>query len=212
MTKKGTKRQHILEIAEAHVLAKGFSATFIDDIIAEAGITKSGFNYHFNDKNELARALIERAIHDDDVVLDGIFGRARELDDDPLHVFLIGLKLLAEMFRDIPNGHPGCVVATFCFAERSFDSRVRELNRQWALGWRTRFLVDLEKIGEHYLPNDDVSMEALADRITNTVEGGIVLSRASGQPTLLADQMLLLRSHIKLLFSPQINSVQAASN
>ena len=43
-------------------------------------------------------------------MLDGIFARAAELSDDPLHRFLIALKLFAEMMDDLPNGHPGCIV------------------------------------------------------------------------------------------------------
>ena len=52
----GATRERLLDIAEAGVLAKGFAGTSIDEIIAEAEITKSGFFYHFRDKNELARA------------------------------------------------------------------------------------------------------------------------------------------------------------
>ncbi|TIL69490.1 MAG: helix-turn-helix transcriptional regulator, partial [Mesorhizobium sp.] len=58
MRKGAETRERILEIAEASVLAKGFGATSIEEVIAEAGITKSGFFYHFKDKNELARALM----------------------------------------------------------------------------------------------------------------------------------------------------------
>jgi Bacterial regulatory proteins, tetR family len=49
-------REHILDVAEAAVLEKGFAATSIEELIA-VGITKSGFFYHFKDKNELAKAL-----------------------------------------------------------------------------------------------------------------------------------------------------------
>ena len=38
--------------------------------------------------------------------------------------------------------------------------------------------------------------------ISSTVEGGIVMSRAVGEPKVLAEQIVLLRSYIKLLFSP----------
>ena len=58
MRKGAETRERILEIAEASVLAKGFAATSIEEVIAEAGITKSGFFYHFKDKNELARAML----------------------------------------------------------------------------------------------------------------------------------------------------------
>jgi AcrR family transcriptional regulator len=51
-------RQRILDVAQSAVLEKGFAATSIEEIIAEVGITKSGFFYHFADKGELARALL----------------------------------------------------------------------------------------------------------------------------------------------------------
>ena len=57
MGKGEATRERILEIAEAAVLAKGFGATSIEEVIAEAGLTKSGFFYHFKDKHDLARQV-----------------------------------------------------------------------------------------------------------------------------------------------------------
>ena len=45
-------RERILDVAEAAVLEKGFAATSIEEVIAAVGITKSGFFYHFKDKND----------------------------------------------------------------------------------------------------------------------------------------------------------------
>jgi TetR/AcrR family transcriptional repressor of nem operon len=99
-------RRRILEVAQEAILAKGFDATSIEEIVAAAQITKSGFFYHFRDKNELARALLEMSIEDDRALLSDVFRRGHELSEDPLHAFLIGLKLFAEVMADMPNGHP----------------------------------------------------------------------------------------------------------
>lgn len=200
--KRQNTRERLMDIAEASILEKGFGATSIEEIVAEVGISKNGFFYHFRDKNELARALLQRYLDTEEVILDDVFGRARELHDDPLHSFLIGLKLFSEMMADLPNGHPGCLVATFCYSERMFDRDVRELNRQAVLIWRARFLKMLEEIAAAYPPRDRVDLRALADMISNTVEGGIVMSKAVGQPLILAEQIMLLRSYIRLLFDP----------
>jgi len=69
VAKRPNMRTRLLDIAEDAVLAKGFAATSIDEIIAEAGITKSGFFYHFSDKNVLARALLQRYIDNEDMIL-----------------------------------------------------------------------------------------------------------------------------------------------
>ncbi len=202
MRKGQETRERLMDIAEAAILTKGFGATSIDEIIAEAQITKSGFFYHFRDKNELARALLQRYVDRDEEVLDDIFLRARELHDDPLHAFLIGLKLFAEMMADLPKGHPGCLIATYCYNERLFDREVCDLNRQAVLAWRQRFLTELNEISKIYPPRDKVDLEALADMVSSTVEGGIVMSKALGQPKILAEQILLFRSYVKLLFLP----------
>ena len=60
--KRGEVRERVLQLAEFAILEKGFGATSIEELIAAAGITKSGFFYHFKDKTELARILLH-ALH-----------------------------------------------------------------------------------------------------------------------------------------------------
>ena len=84
MRKGEQTRQRIMDIAEAAILQKGFGATSIDEVIAEAEITKSGFIYHFHDKNQLALALLDRYLERDNVLLNDIEARAAALSDDPL--------------------------------------------------------------------------------------------------------------------------------
>ncbi len=180
--KGGQTRRRILEVAQDAILAKGFDATSIEEIVAAAEITKSGFFYHFRDKNELARALLEWSIDVDRDLLTDVFRRGHELSEDPLHAFLIGLKLFAEVMADMPNGHPGCIVTTVCYQERLFDSEVRALNRQVVLNWRAHFLAEIEAVAERYPPREPVDLVSLADMLSTTVEGGIVMAKALGQP------------------------------
>lgn len=200
MRKGEQTRVRVMDIAEAAILAKGYGATSIEEIIEEAGITKSGFFYHFPDKGALARALLERYVETEDVLLDDLLGRAEELHDDPLHVLLIALKLFAEMTADLPGGHPGCLIATYCYNERLFDREIQQINRQALLAWRARFRALLERIAESYEMRDPVDLDHVADMVATTVEGGIVLSKSLKEPNVLPQQILMLRSYIKLLF------------
>ena len=205
MAKGSQTRTKILDVAQDAILAKGFDATSIEEIVASAEITKSGFFYHFKDKNALACALIERHIVAEDEIFDDLLARARDLSDDPLEAGLIGLKLLAELIEDIPGGHPGCIVATAAYQDRLFNKDVREANRRAVLGWRRRFQALFEEIAETYPPNDDVDMGQLGDFVTCVVEGGIIMSRAVGDPLITSHQVMLLRSYIRLLFKPRLN-------
>src|SRR6187549_1569343 len=139
LPRKGSDtRERLLAHAEAAVLAKGFAATSIEEIIAAVGITKSGFFYHFKDKSDLAKAMMLRYLAQDKVVLDDLFRRADELNEDPLHGFLVGLKLFAEMMAELPEAHPGCLAASFCYQDQLFNSEIRDLNAGSILRWRTQ--------------------------------------------------------------------------
>ena len=204
MSMKADTKSRILDIAEAAVLEKGFEATSIDEIVSAADISRSGFFYHFKDKNALARAMLERYIETEDKLYDDLFSRARELNEDPLHSMLIGLKMLAELLEDMPEGHPGCVIAATAYQDRLFDQGVRELNRQAILGWRRRFRAMFEEIAAVYEPREPVNLDALGDMVSSVVEGGLVLQRALRESNTAAAQIMLLRSYLKLLFARQI--------
>ncbi len=199
--RKGTDtREALLYAAESSVLDKGFAATSIEELIADVGITKSGFFYHFPDKSELAKALLQRYLDREETLFDELFARARELHDDPLHAFLIGLKLMAELMADLPGGHPGCLVASYCYQEKMFNRDVRELNREGVLRWRDRFRGYLEEIADVYPPRADVSLEDMADMFSAIADGGIILSKVVRDATLLPKQLLLYREFVRSVF------------
>jgi len=202
MSKGEATRQRLLDAAQRSVLEKGFSATSIEELIAECGLTKGGFFYHFKDKTDLAKALLLRYVEEDEKVYDRIFGQARDLVDDPLQVFLLGLKLLADVMGDMPNGHPGCIVAVSCYYERMFDQGLREINTAAALQWRRRFRAILDEVGTRYRPREPVDLDELADMVSTVLEGGIVMAKALHDPASLKRQILTFRALVQALFVP----------
>jgi TetR/AcrR family transcriptional repressor of nem operon len=193
-------RERLLELAEAAVLAKGFAATSIEELIAAAGISKSGFFYHFKDKGELAKAMMLRYIEHDKKVLEDIFSRGDELNDDPLHGLLVSLKLFAEMLAQLPEAHPGCLAASFCYQDQLFNQEIRELNAGSVLRWRAEFRKRLDAIAKRYPPSREVDLEALADMAASNVEGGLILGRLLKDPSILPRQILLYRELIRATF------------
>lgn len=199
-TKGERTRERILDIAYDAIVHKGFAATSIEELVEASGITKSGFFYHFRDKNDLARQLYQRFVDEDDTILNALAERARALSEDPLHSLLIFLNLYAEMMDDMVELHPGCLVATITYQEQFFDSRVRGMNLDYVLNLRARFRDWLEAAAAAHPPRTNIDIEALADQVTTVVEGSIVLSRATGDLTLMGRQMRLFRDHVKLVF------------
>lgn len=193
-------RDRILELAHDAVIRKGFAATSIEELVEAAGITKSGFFYHFKDKNDLARQLIEKYQAGNQAFLDDITGRARELTDDPLHSFLVFLKLYAEQMRDHLSNNPGCFVAAVTAQDQSFDREVGKLNAAGILAWRSRFLSWLEEIAEVYPPKRDVDLVAMADAVLTLSSGSVTFAKALQDTDCIARQVLFYRDTVRLTF------------
>jgi len=199
-TKGQQTRENILACAESIILQRGYSGTSIEDIIAEAGITKGGFFYHFDGKSDLAKKLMLRYLEQDKVFFDALLERASDLTEDPLQQLLIFLKLMAEAMADLPGTHPGCLVASFTYESQQFDDELRDLNKQGVLAWRHLFTEQFEKIGEKHRPRGDKPLEELADMLTTVIEGGIIMSKVLDDPHVLPNQLLQYRNYIRLLF------------
>jgi len=198
---KGEKtRERILDIAYESIVQKGFAATSIEELVEAAGITKSGFFYHFKDKNDLARQVFDRFLSEDEQIVERLVQRSHELSDDPLQSLLIFLNLYAQLMDDMESIHPGCMVASVTYQERLFDREVRDMNTAYLARMRARFETWLREIAAATPPKLDTDLTALADQLTVTVEGAIILSKAFDEPALLGRQARLYRQHIRLLF------------
>jgi len=192
----------LMDIAERLILNRGFSAMSIDEVIKKAGITKGGFFYHFDSKNSLVYALMQRYRKMEAFIFSDLFKRAEELTSDPLQQMLVFVKLFAEMMADMKLLHPGCVVASITYESQQVNEQVRNITTEIVLDWRNLFREHLKKIDQVYSPNANVSSDDLADMLSTIMEGGIIISRALNDPSVLEKQLLEYRSYLELLYRP----------
>jgi len=192
----------LMDIAERLILNRGFSAMSIDEVIKEPGITKGGFFYHFDSKNSLVYALMQRYREMEAFIFSDLFRRAEELTSDPLQQMLVFVKLFAEMMADMKFLHPGCVVASITYESQQVNEQVRNITTEIVLDWRNLFREHLKKIDQVYSPNANVSSDDLADMLSTIMEGGIIISRALNDPSVLEKQLLEYRSYLELLYRP----------
>ena len=193
-------RERLLDLAYEAMIVKGLAATSVEELVEAAGITKSGFFYHFKDKHDLARQVLARYRDANEAELDRLSARARELSDDPLQSFLIFLRLYAEEMADAIADIPGCLVATVAFQERSFAHDVRLANADMVRAWRGRFLAWLKEIVCVYRPNAEVDVELLADAGWAAIFGAFTLAKTTGPPGVVAGQILLYRDTVRRAF------------
>ena len=178
------------------VRAKGYSATRIEDVCAEAGLTKGSFFHHFKSKEDLALSAVAHweatptatfataPYHDAKDPLSRViayieFRKALLTGDLPDFTCFVG-TIVQEAYRTHPDVRAAC--------ERTISGHARTLEADIRAAMR-----------EHGRPQD-WTPESLALHTQAVIQGSFILAKAKGSAAAAAESLDHLRRYIELLF------------
>lgn len=194
-------REKILDGARELFLKLGYSGMKVDHVLEHVGITKGAFFHHFKTKDDLAKALLQRYASQDALIYAETRDRAEKLSDDPLQQILIFIRLFEDMFSEMTEPYPGCLLASYLYELQQFDDETRSLLHQTFARWRTLLQEKFILIIEKYPPRNPVSASQLADGFTVVLEGAFITGKAMNEAKLVTQQLRLYRNYIELLFA-----------
>ena len=201
MPKSGTAtRDKIIDAAEALVFRHGFSATTVDKVIAEAGLTKGAFFYHFKSKKDLGRALIRRYSERDLAHLERVMSRAEKLSGDPRQQAVIFVGLLREELEALPDPIPGCLFTSYLYERTEYPDDVAEIAAQTFQRWCERVAGKFAQGAAIHPLEDGVTPDRLARSLLALIEGGFVLAKAQGNAEVLIDLLDQFRAQLERQF------------
>jgi len=189
-----------MDAAQTLVMASGFAATRVDQVIAAAHTTKGAFFNHFPTKTALAHALMERYAAQDAELLSTLIARSERLADDPLQQLLLFLGLLTDELEEGMTASPGCLMASFCYERELFDDDTEAMIIRALRLWGDTMHAKLQEVAYRHPPKLDVDLRAVADQVATIIEGSYVMVRALADPTIVRGQMNQLVAYLKLLF------------
>jgi len=201
MAKKGDDtRTRILDAAQAMILERGFAGVSLDQIIQGLGLTKGAFFHHFRNKNDLARTLIRRYSDQGVELFNSTLARAKRLSDDPLQQFLLLVGLYEELFDDLAEPYPGCLLASYVYELQQFDDETRAIiNIEFELS-RRELAQLLRAIMAKYPPRRQIDVQSLADGFMSVLEGAFILSKSLNEPDITVQQLRHYKTYVELLF------------
>ena len=187
----------LLDAALKVVRAKGYSATRIEDICAEAGLTKGSFFHHFRSKEDLALAAVahwgarttaffaDASYHDQSDPLDRLiayveFRKAIMTGELPEFTCFLG-TIVQETYVTHADINAACERILTAHA-RTLEADIREAMRQ-------------------YQVRGDWSAETLALHIQAVIQGGFILAKAKGSAAVAAESLDHLRRYLEQTFS-----------
>ncbi len=197
MESKKTKpdtREAILAAARALFLRQGYTATGIDEICAEAGITKGALFHYFDSKEALGHAALERWVSDGArAFASGPYVQ----DPDPLKRVLGFVDFAIQMTQ---MGPPGCIAGIFAQELAPTNDAVRTKVADAFAGWSGALEALINDAKTACAPHSAIDPKGLAQYTLAVFQGSLLLARAFQSPTVIAANLRQVRAHIETQF------------
>ena len=194
-SERQSARTKLLDASLNVIRAKGYSATTVDDLCADAGVTKGAFFHHFVSKEALAIAaadywsettsalFAEAPYHAHADALDRVLGyidfrKALLKGSVPEFSCLVGT-----LVQEVYDTHPAIRAAV----DRSISEHAARIEVDIAEAMRER--------------GGEGNAKSLALHTQAVIQGAFILAKAKGGAEVAADSIDHLRRYVELLFA-----------
>ena len=177
---------------------QGYSATSVDQVIVEAASSKGAFFHHFSSKTDVAVHLVERYVAADLAHLDAGLVATAHLTDPAARVVAF-LRYYEDQADALMSEQSGCLYATV-LAEREFiGSEINERVARATRAWRDSLAGMLRAALTAGRSDVSIDVDALADHLYTTFEGGFILCRTYDDRSAMRAQLRIYRQLIEAL-------------
>ncbi len=180
-TKGDLTREKVLSQATRLFHQKGFGATSISDVIAATGLKKGSLYFHFDGKDALVLAILEKAKEEFFKFLD--LSLSGKTPGASLRNFFKGV-----LEKQKSSGFVGgCIFGNTALEMSDKDDRfstfIKEVFKEWVEKLQ-RVISDAQASGE---VRNDLSAYFLARHVVSTLEGCIMLARLEKNEKMFKD-------------------------
>jgi len=191
-------RQKLLDAALSLIRKKGYSSTSVDELCAQAGVTKGAFFHHFKSKDALAVAA---ANHWSEIT--GAFFETAPYHkhSDPLDRVLGYLEFRKAILKG-EIAEFTCLVGTMVQEIYSTNPDIREACEASISGHAAKVEADIAEAMKHHRIRAPWTAESLALHTQAVLQGAFIMAKAKGGAAIAAASIDHLRRYIELLFQP----------
>ena len=190
----------LLNAALGTIRAKGYSATSVDDLCREAGVTKGAFFHHFKTKEDLG---VEAANYWSETTSSFFAKAPYQTISDPFDRLLGYIDFRKEILQGtLPEFT--CFVGTM--VQEAFESHpaLREACGQSIRAHAESLEPMIEAAIKSRRITPDWTARSLALHTQAVIQGAFILAKANNNADLAAESITHLRRYLVLLFKPKL--------
>ncbi len=189
-------KEKLLDTAQHLMQSKGFTATTIDEICEQAGISKGGFFHHFKSKEDLAQQTLDYFIG----TMQSITAKAHYLKrTDPLQRVYGYIDFIVKMSKH-PVFRNGCLLGSFSQELADTNPRIREQCSHHFTEWVNIFRTEIENARAQIKPKAVFNARGLAEQMIITLEGALILAKAKNDISMVEKSMRHFKKYLDYLF------------
>jgi TetR/AcrR family transcriptional repressor of nem operon len=196
------RRRRLMEAAVRLILRHGHSATTVDMICAEAGVTKGSFFHYFRNKEEACESAMDAWMQSWQEILSQ--ARFEELED-PLDRISRLFQVMEQAYT-YPEIDPGCVVGTVAQEQALPNERLREQCLGHFDAWTAQIGRMLAEAKAAHPPKVNFDPDELAWWLQSFVQGSLLLSKARGDRKVVVSNIRHCRAYVFSLFGGTVGN------
>jgi TetR/AcrR family transcriptional repressor of nem operon len=190
-------KQKLLDSAMKLMIRKGFKATTVDDICAEAGLTKGSFFHYFDGKEDLAKAAVKHFHEFQQCLFDGAEFRSVA---DPLERVYGRLEFIACFARN-PQMPKSCLIGNLVQEIAGTHDDIRSACAASLDSGVADFERDVAAAKLKHVPNADFEPASVARLYLTVIQGSMIMVKASKNAAVFEENVAHLRRYIESLFA-----------
>ena len=195
---KSGARHKLLAAALTLVRQKGYASTSVDELCAEAGVTKGAFFHHFRSKEALAVAA---ANHWSETTAAFFRSAPYHKHSDPLERVLGYLDFRKAILKG-ELAQFTCLVGTMVQEVYGTSPDIREACAASIIGHAAQLEADIAAAMKRRRIRASWTAGSLALHTQAVLQGAFILAKANGGAPIAATSIEHLRRYIELLLSP----------
>jgi len=189
-------REKLLETAQHLMLAKGYTATSVEEICESANLTKGSFFHYFASKEDLGKAVLDRYI---DTMFQAVQNAPFSKKRDPLQRLYGYIDFMIQVAKD-PARRSGCLLGNFAQVLTDTHPEIRAQCAAHFSLWAEKLKQELDAAKAVYKVKG-LDTGSLADHFIALFEGSLMLAKTRQDLNVIANNLFHFKIYLKSIFA-----------